>query len=73
LAINNGSVADSQYNLSPSEAHNHIKLYLFDNFVFRNAINVEGFSRIFASVNSRNRAWVRNNIAIIMTLSDGFT
>jgi len=58
LAINNGLIADSQHNLSPSEAHNHLRSYLFDNYVFRDAINVECFSRIFASVNSRNRAWV---------------
>ena len=60
LAINNGSIVDAQHNLRPSEAHNHLKPYLFDHFVFRDAINVEGFSRILASVNSRNRTWVRN-------------
>ena len=60
LAINNGSIVDSQHNLSPSEAHNHLRTYLFDNYVFRDAINVECFTRIFASVNSRNRAWVWN-------------
>ena len=59
LAMNNGSVVDSQHTLRPSDAHNHLKRYLDDNFVFRDANNVEGFSRIFASVNSRNRAWVR--------------
>jgi hypothetical protein len=58
LAKNNGSVIDSQHTLRPSEAHNHLRPYLIDNFVFRDAINVEGFSRIFASVNSRNRTWV---------------
>jgi hypothetical protein len=61
LAINNGSTIDAQHSLSPSEAHNHLRFYLFDNFVFRDAIKVEGFSRIFASVNSRNRAWVRKS------------
>jgi len=66
LAINNGSIVDTQHSLRPSEAHNHLRPYLFDNFVFRDAINVEGFSRILASVNTRNQAWVRkittNNI-----------
>ncbi|KAH8976901.1 hypothetical protein EDB92DRAFT_1938185 [Lactarius akahatsu] len=57
LAINNGSVMDSQHTLRPNEAHNHLKPYLADDFVFRGANNVEGFSRIFASVNSRNKAW----------------
>jgi hypothetical protein len=64
LAINNGSLLDAQHSLSPSEAHNHLRPYLFDHFVFRDAINVEGFSRILASVNSRNRAWVRNPATI---------
>ncbi|KAI9453339.1 hypothetical protein F5148DRAFT_1329332 [Russula earlei] len=57
LATNNGSIVDPRYTLRPSEAHNHLKPYLCDNFVFRNAIHVEGFSRILASVNSRNRTW----------------
>ncbi|KAH9052543.1 hypothetical protein EDB87DRAFT_1570453 [Lactarius vividus] len=57
LAMNNGSVMDSQHTLRPNEAHNHLKPYLADHFVFRGANNVEGFSRIFASVNSRNEAW----------------
>ncbi|KAH9048671.1 hypothetical protein EDB83DRAFT_2632697, partial [Lactarius deliciosus] len=61
LAMNNNSVMDSQHTLRPNEAHNHLKPYLVNNFVFRDANNVEGFSRIFASVNSRNKAWVRGN------------
>ena len=60
LAVNNGSVLDERYTLNPSQAHNHLKPYLSDNFVFRDAINIEGFSRILASVNSRNRTWVRS-------------
>ncbi|KAH9048647.1 hypothetical protein EDB83DRAFT_2676911 [Lactarius deliciosus] len=60
LAINNGSVMDSQHTLRPNEAHNYLKPYLADDFVFRGANNVEGFSRIFASVNSRNKAWDSN-------------
>src|SRR6267154_761084 len=45
LATNNGSIVDTRHTLSPSEAHNHLKYYLFDNFVFRDAVHVEGFSR----------------------------
>ena len=63
LAENNGSVVDTQHTLSPSEAHNHLKFYLFDNFEFRDAIHVEGFSRILASAHSRNRTWVRRTVA----------
>jgi hypothetical protein len=70
LAINNGSIVDSQHNLRPSEVHNHLKPYLLDNFVFRNAIHVEGFSRIFASVNARNRAWVRYITSMIQFFFD---
>ena len=62
LAMNNGSVLDAQHTLSPSQAHNHLKPYLADKFAFRDAIQVEGFSRIFASVNSRNQAWVRQTV-----------
>ncbi|KAH9048669.1 hypothetical protein EDB83DRAFT_2317412 [Lactarius deliciosus] len=64
LAINNGSEVDTQHTLRPNEAHNLLKLYLADNYTFRTwfrgANNVEGFSRIFASVNSRNKAWNSN-------------
>ncbi|KAH9008021.1 hypothetical protein EDB84DRAFT_1584586 [Lactarius hengduanensis] len=60
LAMNNNSVMDSRHTLRPNEAHNHLKPYLANNFVFRDANNVEGFSRIFASVNSRNKAWNSN-------------
>jgi hypothetical protein len=59
LAVNNGSVLDTQHTLTPSQAHNHLRPYLSDNFLFRGASHVEGFSRILASVNSRNHAWVR--------------
>ncbi len=72
LAINNGSILDTQHSLCPSEAHNHLRPYLFDNFEFRDAIKVEGFSRILASVNSRNRAWVRKMATLVM-FSNEFT
>ncbi|KAI9445911.1 hypothetical protein H4582DRAFT_2052050 [Lactarius indigo] len=62
--MNNGSEVDAQHTLRPDEAHNHLKLYLADNYTFRTWFrgpnNVEGFSRILASVNSRNKAWVGN-------------
>ena len=73
LALNNGSVIDSQHTLRPSEAHNHLKLFLVDNFIFRDAINVEGFSRIFASVNSRNKSWVSSAKALVMVLINSLT
>jgi hypothetical protein len=58
LAVNSGSVIDPQHTLCPNEVHNHLKPYLTEEITFRRAINVEGFSRILASVNSRNRTWV---------------
>ncbi|KAI0313808.1 hypothetical protein OF83DRAFT_1248643 [Amylostereum chailletii] len=58
LAANNGSVVDTQNTLRPTEAHNHIKAFLHDNFVFTSATRLEGFARIFASINDRNKAWV---------------
>jgi hypothetical protein len=73
LAMNNGSVVDSRHTLRPNEAHNHLKLYLADDFVFRDANNVEGFSRIFASVNSRNKAWVRVTLIRIRDFSMAHT
>jgi hypothetical protein len=71
--MNNGSVVDSRHTLRPNEAHNHLKLYLADNFVFRDANNVESFSRIFASVNSRNKAWVRVTLIGIRDFSMAHT
>jgi hypothetical protein len=71
--MNNGSLVDSQHTLRPNEAHNHLKLYLADNFVFRDANNVEGFSRIFASVNSRNKAWVRVTLIRLCDFSIALT
>ena len=73
LAMNNGSVVDSWHTLRPNEAHNHLKPYLANHFVFRDAFNVEGFSRIFASVNSRNRAWVRMTVIRLCDFSIAHT
>jgi hypothetical protein len=70
LAINNGSIVDARHKLRPSEAHNHLKPYLFDNFAFRDAINVEGFSRILASVNSWNQAWVHRSATFVIFLNE---
>ncbi|PCH39561.1 nucleoside triphosphate hydrolase protein [Wolfiporia cocos MD-104 SS10] len=57
LALNNGSVREERHNLTPSQAHNHIKPFLSDNFMFENASKIQGFVRILASVNDRNKAW----------------
>ncbi|THH13828.1 hypothetical protein EW146_g6431 [Bondarzewia mesenterica] len=57
LALNNGSVQSEQHNLKPSEAHNHLKPFLRDNFCFDGPSRVEGFVRIFASINGHNKYW----------------
>ncbi|OSX56354.1 hypothetical protein POSPLADRAFT_1037619 [Postia placenta MAD-698-R-SB12] len=57
LAMHNGSVREERHALTPSEAHNHIKPFLADNYRFDNASRVQGFVRILASVNDRNKAW----------------
>ncbi|EED78468.1 predicted protein [Postia placenta Mad-698-R] len=43
--------------LTPSGAHNYIKSFLGDNHHFENASKVQGFVRIVASVNDRNKSW----------------
>ncbi|KAI0056438.1 hypothetical protein BV25DRAFT_1872764 [Artomyces pyxidatus] len=57
LASNNGSVLAAHARFTPNEAHNHIKSFLHDNYVFNGPPRMEGFSRIFASINDRNKSW----------------
>ncbi|TFY64195.1 hypothetical protein EVJ58_g2786 [Rhodofomes roseus] len=57
LAAGNGVTRDEGYSLTPSDAHNHLKNFLADNFRFDNASRVQGFVRILASINDRNKAW----------------
>ena len=71
-AMYNGSKV-LQHTLRPNETQNHLERYLANNFVFRDANNVEAFSRIFASVNSRNRAWVRVTLIRLCDLSMAYT
>lgn len=59
LAVNIGAGREERHNLTPVEAHNHLKPFLRDNYHFDRAANVQGFVRILASVNDRNKAWVR--------------
>jgi len=59
LAENNHSPRSTIYTIKPAEAHNHIQSFLRDNYMFDLAFRVDGFVRIFASINGRNKAWVR--------------
>ncbi|KAI0028475.1 hypothetical protein K488DRAFT_58479 [Vararia minispora EC-137] len=57
LAVHSGAAVDDQYRLKPSEAHNFLKPFLVDSYTFANGMRIEGFTRIFASINDRNKAW----------------
>lgn len=58
LTAGNHSNRDERHSLTPSDAHNHLKNFLADNFRFENSARVQGFVRILASINDRNKAWV---------------
>lgn len=58
LAIGAGSVREERHNLNPSEVHNHLKEFLRDNYRFDSAAQAQGFVRVLASVNDRNKSWV---------------
>ena len=59
LAASAGSVREEHHSMNPSEVHNHLKEFLRDNYRFDSAAQVQGFVRVLASVNDRNKAWVR--------------
>jgi len=59
LAIGTGSLREDRFNLNPSEVHNHLKVFLGDTHHFDTAAQAQGFVRILASVNDRNKSWVR--------------
>ena len=60
LTADSATIRDERHSLTPSEAHNHLKGFLADNFRFENAARVQGFVRILASINDRNKAWVNS-------------
>ena len=64
LAASAGSVREDRHTLNPSEVHNHLKEFLRDNFRFESAAQVQGFVRVLASVNDRNKTWVRLSILL---------
>jgi len=51
--------------LSPSEAHNNLKLYLADNFRFKSTFEVYGFLRPLNSATASNAGWVRHAMFIV--------
>lgn len=58
LALNNGTVREERFSLNPSEAHNHLRPFLRDNYHFETPAKIQGFVRILASVNDTNKTWV---------------
>ena len=60
LALNNGTIREERFSLNPSEAHNHLRPFLKDNYHFESPAKIQGFVRILASVNDSNKAWVRS-------------
>ncbi|PIL26781.1 hypothetical protein GSI_11117 [Ganoderma sinense ZZ0214-1] len=57
LAAGAGSVREDRHGMNPSEVHNHLKEFLRDNYRFESAAQVQGFVRVLASVNDRNKSW----------------
>ncbi|KXN89054.1 NFX1-type zinc finger-containing protein 1 [Leucoagaricus sp. SymC.cos] len=64
LAVGAGSVREDRHNLNPSEVHNHLKEFLRDNYLFVTAAQIQGFVRVLASVNDRNKTWVRATVEL---------
>ena len=58
LAIGTGSLRQDRFNLNPSEVHNHLREFLGDTYHFDTVAQAQGFVRILASVNDRNKSWV---------------
>jgi hypothetical protein len=50
--------ADSAKDLSPTEAHNALKKYLFDDYRFRTTFDIYAFLKPLSSANTANRSWV---------------
>ena len=57
--IGTGSLREDRFNLNPSEVHNYLKDFLGSTYHFDTAAQAQGFVRILASVNDRNKSWVR--------------
>lgn len=59
LAIGAGSLCEDRHYINPSEVHNHLKEFLGDTYHFDSAARIQGFVRVLASVNDKNKSWVR--------------
>lgn len=58
LVINSGATRSKRLALDPSEAHNHIKPFLKDNYHFESVSKMLGLVNVLASVNDSNKSWV---------------
>ena len=50
--------ADSSRQLGPSEVHNHLKRYLFDNYRFRHVLDMYSFVKLIGNASVNNELWV---------------
>ncbi|KIJ51765.1 hypothetical protein M422DRAFT_203039 [Sphaerobolus stellatus SS14] len=68
MAAMTGIMFNNSHRMTPSEAHNHVKPFLHDNYHFENAAKIQGFVRIIASVNDRNKSWNSDNAQAFLDL-----
>jgi hypothetical protein len=54
-----GVARHKDHDLKPADAHNSIKKYLHDDYTFASPLNMLSFVTILASINRRNKSWVR--------------
>lgn len=50
---------DPARQLAPSEVHNHLKRYLFDNYRFRHVLDMYSFLKLIGNASTNNTQWVR--------------
>lgn len=50
--------ADPSRQLAPSEVHNHLKRYLFDNYRFRHVLDMYSFLKLISNASTNNTQWV---------------
>lgn len=65
LAETAGIQRNENHVLKPGDAHNMIKVFLRDGYVFGTPGNMQSFVRILASINRRNKAWVSTLLFLI--------
>lgn len=79
VALNNDDVADVSNpftsalpgaSLTPTQAHNHIRIYLKHDYVFRRSEDYYTFASILQSANPQNNTWVRLSALLVVWILD---